>query len=75
MSTTIQVTCDGCGRDLTTTTNHVAYRLVLSPEFIPCRGGSFTTMHVNPQIDAARHFCGIECLKVWLEKPDGDREG
>lgn len=68
MSELRKVTCDGCGRDLTATANCVDYRLVLEPQSIPSAGGAVTAMHIEPDIRSARHFCGLRCLEVWMEK-------
>ena len=47
-----KVTCDGCGRDLTTRTNSVDYRLVLGSESKPGRGsGVYTDKMIYPPVD------------------------
>lgn len=62
-----KVTCDLCGADKTSTGNCVAWRLVLMPELIPSEGPMVTLMHVEPDLDRPYHFCGIQCLKKWLD--------
>ena len=64
-----QVTCDSCGRDLTTTGNAVGYRLVLASQpipSIPSSSGTVTLVHVNPIIDREKHFCSTKCLAAWV---------
>lgn len=66
MGKTVQVTCDGCGRDITTRSNMVDYRLVLAAEDKPGYGnGAYTAMHISPPIDCAHYFCGLGCLDHW----------
>ena len=69
MSATTQIiTCDGCNRDLTTTSNSVAYRLILKVENIPSRGGWVTAMMAYPPITEPMHFCNLSCLDKWHEE-------
>lgn len=63
----VEVTCDGCGRDLTTTGNSIDYRLALANERLPSRGGCVTDMMIYPPIKRDAHFCGMACLKKWAE--------
>ncbi len=60
-----KVTCDSCGRDLTTTTNCEGYRLSLKVETIPSKGGAVTLLGIYPPILNDVDFCGIKCLKEW----------
>jgi hypothetical protein len=62
---TTNVTCDGCGADLTTTGNCEDYRLGLIVESIPSRGGAVTAMAAYPPLERDAHFCGIRCLDHW----------
>jgi hypothetical protein len=66
MTMNVQVSCDGCGKDLTTTSNAVDYRLALSSESIPFSGQVATTMMVYVPVHRTRHFCGVGCLKKWM---------
>lgn len=68
-----KITCDGCGKDLTTTGNSVDYRLALVNEAIPSGGGAVTDMMVYPPIERNVHFCGMRCLKAWLSAPPNGR--
>ena len=65
---THKVTCDSCERDITTSSNSVDYRIVLMSEGIPSTGGAVTDMWIEPQFRQPLHFCGINCLKQWLDK-------
>lgn len=63
---TVQITCDGCGNDLTTRTNSVDYRLVLASESKPGYGsGAYTDMMICPPVERTHHFCGLDCLDHW----------
>lgn len=64
------VTCDGCGKDITTTGNCVDYRLALVVESIPCGRNMVTLLHVTPPLNRDHHFCGVGCLKNWITKGD-----
>lgn len=69
MGKTVKVTCDGCGRDLTTRTNIVDYRLVLASESKPSHGpGAYTDMALYPPVDRDYYFCDLECLDHWRDR-------
>ena len=69
MGKTVQITCDACGHDLTTTSNTVDYRLVLGVENKPGYGtGAYTDMMISPPIDRTFYFCGIQCLDHWRNR-------
>lgn len=61
-----KVSCDSCGRDITTSGNSIDYRIVLQSEVVPFEGIGCTDMMIWPQIKGAKHFCGITCLKTWV---------
>jgi len=63
-----EITCDGCGRDLTYTGNCEAYRLALSNERIRSRGSIVTSMAAYPAIERTAHFCKLSCLRKWLDE-------
>jgi hypothetical protein len=66
MGKIVKVTCDGCGHDLTTRSNCVDYRLVLSSESKPGYGtGVYTAMALSPPVDRSYYFCDLECLDYW----------
>lgn len=64
----IDITCDACGRDLTTSGNSINYRLALRSENIPSSGPVVTDMMVYPAIERDAHFCRVECLREWLNR-------
>lgn len=70
MSESRTVTCDTCGRDLTSTGNCNDYRLALVPESIPSGPGAVTDWMNYPAIEKTAHFCGMRCLKTWIAKRD-----
>lgn len=64
-----KVTCDGCGADLTTRSNSVDYRLVLSSETKPVYGaGCYTDMMIYPPVERTYHFCLLGCLDHWRDR-------
>lgn len=71
----VTVTCDGCGNDLTSTSNGYDYRLLLANETIHPPAGFSFDMIAHPAIKENVHFCEIECLRAWLDKtfPVGGR--
>lgn len=65
---TVTILCDGCGSDITTTGNSVDYRLALLNERLPLRGNMCTDMMIYPPIKQDAYFCGVGCLKTWLNR-------
>lgn len=72
MSKTVEIKCDGCGHDLTRSTNYVDYRLALVSELISNPCGVGTLMMKYPAIDAAAYFCGLQCLRKWIDHNETD---
>lgn len=68
MAKITEITCDGCGNDLTTTSNREDYRLALLNESVLSGGGAVTAMGAYPAIEQNAYFCGVDCLRVWLNK-------
>jgi len=62
----VEVTCDHCGADITTTGKTPAFRLHLSAERLPHTSGAVYAVLVHPPLDADCHFCNLACLKDWL---------
>jgi hypothetical protein len=60
--------CDYCNKDLALTTNCEDYCLELKNKQIPRWEGSVTCMGVYPIIKSTLHFCGLGCLKHYLNK-------
>lgn len=67
------ILCDNCSRDLSETGNSVDYRLALVNERMPRWDGAVTDMLLYPQIKQDAHFCGVGCLRIWLDKEHPDR--
>lgn len=65
---TISITCDFCGNDLKSSSNELDYRLSLNNERVPSTGGFVTSMGAYPAIKTDAHFCGVDCLRGWLDK-------
>jgi hypothetical protein len=66
----VKVTCDQCGRDITSTGNCEDWRLALVNERIPHYGrGTSTLMSIQRCLDKDYYFCGFMCLKTWVEAP------
>lgn len=63
-----KVTCDTCEKDLTETSNCEAYRIIVASEPIPSKEGFVTAMAAWPTFSRNMHFCGIVCLKEYVEK-------
>ena len=68
MSEQKSVTCDGCGNDLSVTSNCKDFRLALVNEHIPAASPVVTLMGAYPAIAHDAHFCGVDCLRSWLDK-------
>ncbi len=71
MTREIKVICDNCERDITYTGNSIDYRLNLKDERKPVYPGSnmVTDMMIYPSLkDGEKNFCGLGCLKVWINK-------
>lgn len=67
----LEITCDTCGADITTTGPMPAHRLELRAVDLPQTGG-FTYAVMNyPPIDRDYHFCGIKCLAQFVIKKTG----
>lgn len=67
-TTTTEVVCDGCGKDLSVTHYEADFRLVLGNEAMEHDGsGTAYAMRCPRPIDRTHHFCGMRCLEVWLE--------
>lgn len=62
------VTCDLCGKDITTTGNCSDYRVVLASERIPSNSNVVTLMHVEPDFPRPLHFCDYRCFVGWVVK-------
>jgi hypothetical protein len=68
MTKTAKITCDGCNNDLTHSSNCEDYRLALINESVPSLGGFVKSMIAHPAIKDDVHFCGVDCLRKWLDQ-------
>lgn len=67
------VTCDTCGRDLTSTSISRDWRISVSVESIPVEPGSVMDMMVHRPLPAGPyHFCGLPCLTRWASSNPED---
>ena len=62
----VKITCDYCGKDITTTGNSVDYRLALKNERIQSCCGIVTDMWITPCLKHDYYFCSTQCLKEKL---------
>lgn len=67
MTTIISCRCDNCDTDLYRSYNSIDYRITIKSERIPSRSGAVTDMNILPQIETPMHFCGIACMRKYLE--------
>lgn len=68
MPKTVNVKCDGCELDLTTTGNSIDYRIALLNQRIPSRGGIVTDMMAYPVLPDDAYFCSQSCLRRWVDE-------
>ena len=62
----LKISCDSCGRDLTSTTNCEDYRIALLNDSIPSIGEPVTAMAVYPPLRQDHYLCDIKCLKEFV---------
>ena len=68
MSDSLKVTCDFCGKDLTSGENFEDYSLRLINRRIPCSTLAVIDIMFIPPINKDCDFCGLRCLRKFLEK-------
>lgn len=68
MGKDVTLTCDGCGNDLSRSSNCEDYRLRLANEHVPSVGGCVTAMGAYPAIKHDVYFCEVACLRKWLDE-------
>jgi len=63
------ITCDGCEKEMMKSSSYPAeYGLVLSCEnFNINKSGMVYSVMMYPIIERDHHFCGLNCLKTWVE--------
>ncbi len=65
-----KVECDHCKRDLTNTSNSIDWSIRVINRQIPVQGGYVTDMYIKRDLKHDLDFCGLGCLKKWMEKND-----
>ena len=68
MTMQVKVTCDKCGKDITTTGNCENWRLAVINEPIPSRGGVVTLMHAEPVLETNLYFCSWNCIDGYFKE-------
>lgn len=64
----INITCDNCKKDLNFSDGFTKYALKLSCSALPHNEGYVLDVYVYPPIENDLHFCGLGCLKKYLEE-------
>jgi len=64
----INYNCDNCNCDLTNSDCVTVHRLVLSCETCPYVGSVTLDILILPPINRTKYFCGLVCLKQWINK-------
>lgn len=60
--------CDFCKEELIESRGIPVYILELSTFALPDHGNTCLDVSVRPPIGSTKHFCGLGCLKNWLEQ-------
>jgi hypothetical protein len=63
---TVEITCDGCGKDLAIETPILTYYLELSSF---CSKSRIIGSN-SPEFEEDKHFCDSRCLKKWIGKDE-----
>lgn len=67
MTIKYEVKCSNCATDLSYTGNSIDYRIVLKSEEVPASPGqAVTDIMIHPQLKKDEHFCGTQCLTLWV---------
>jgi len=68
-----KIYCDACETDLSSTSNSIDWRIVLSSERMPIDNRfPVTDIHIYPPFEGVRHFCTVRCLNKWLNGEKND---
>jgi hypothetical protein len=62
-----KIICDQCHGDLTSAGSMPDFRLKLMAENLPFESGCVFSTYVVPPIKNDQHFCGMACLRKWLD--------
>lgn len=60
--------CDHCDDDLTLSRGTTKFRLTLSSTHLHHNNIATIGVYIHPPIERDYHFCGLSCLKKWLDK-------
>lgn len=63
----IEINCDACNKDLRHTSYSYEYYLCLSSISKKNNSGVCYAMGIPSDIKEDMHFCGLTCLKKWME--------
>lgn len=66
MSQTVKTNCNHCGRGLDDAGAMPTFMLTLMSGMVPNSGDIVYSYASHPEIDAEHHFCGLRCLKNWI---------
>jgi len=66
MGKQVQILCDNCSRDITSTGASPQFRLHLVAEALPHTGNTIHAVRVYPPIKEDKYFCSLSCLEAWL---------
>jgi hypothetical protein len=69
-----EIYCDGCRDNLSSSGNSIDYRLSLSVERIAPHEGPVTDVMRYRPIGQDCHFCGLKCLRNWLDSKTTAKE-
>ena len=73
MSVEYKVICDACGLDITKANGNRPgwYRLCLHVEELSFGDDDHPRPMDTPPVMGTKHFCGVACLRKWLEWCNG----
>lgn len=74
MTAETKLYCDNCLRDLTTRGPMPGYSIRLTCRAIPNEGGAEFSTFVYPEFEGQKDFCGLGCLRSWLNKQEAKRD-
>ena len=62
------ITCDSCDRKLGFSESITDYYLSLTCHTCENLTGASLDLYMCPPIDQQKHFCGLGCLRNWLDE-------
>ncbi len=63
-----KIRCESCDGDLSTTRNAISWRIKVENEPILSVTSEVDTDVIEPQVRGKCFFCGLGCLKSWVDK-------